>query len=104
MILDNCEEFLQQSQIDWKQIAKKSWQASRILKRKAQKQKQGLIKTFVTQTKGIELSELRWQTAAHECQHCAWPGDKEGSHQTLDCICQPRKEKVTVSFPEKKQN
>jgi hypothetical protein len=61
------------------------------------------IKTFGTQTEGIDGSELRRRKAAGECQHCAWPADRKGTHKTLDCFRWKRIEKGTAPFPKKKQ-
>jgi len=41
-------------------------------------------KTYAKQTEGIEKSELDRRKAAGECQRCAWPGDRNGAHNTMD--------------------
>jgi hypothetical protein len=103
-VIDNCETFLQQSQQERKAIGRFTRQASRVVKRKAERKanKKKPIKTFGTQTAGIDGSELRRRKAAGECQRCAWPQDRKGSHKTLDCFRWKRLEKGTAPFPKKK--
>jgi hypothetical protein len=96
-ILDNCETALQQSEQERKAIGRKNRQVSKVVKRKANKKKP--IKTFGTQTEGIDGSELRRRKAAGECQRCAWPTDRKGSHKTLDCFRWKRVEKGTAPLP-----
>jgi hypothetical protein len=60
------------------------------------------MKTFGTQTEGIDGSELRRRKAAGECQRCAWPQDKKGSHKTLDCFRWKKLEKGTAPLPKKR--
>jgi hypothetical protein len=43
-------------------------------------------KSFKTQTEGIEECELAYRVAADEYQHCHWPKDRKGGHNTLDCF------------------
>jgi hypothetical protein len=99
-VIDNCEKFLRQSQLDRKAIGRKNRQASRVIKLRTKKNKQKL-KTFRTQTEGINGGELRRRKAAGECQRCAWPQDRKGSHKTLDCFRWKRIEKGTAPFPPK---
>jgi hypothetical protein len=105
-LIDNCKTFLAQSQKERKAIGRKSRQTSRIIKkkadRKANREAKKPIKTFGTQTEGIDGSELRRRKAAGECQRCAWPQDRKGSHKTLDCFRWKRLEKGTAPFPKKK--
>jgi hypothetical protein len=100
-IIDNCELFLEQSQQERKAIGRVTRQASRVVKRKFNKKKP--IKSFGTQTEGIDGSELRRRKAAGECQRCAWPRDRKGSHKTLDCFRWKRVEKGTAPFPKRKK-
>jgi hypothetical protein len=99
-IIDNCETLLAQSQQERKAIGRTTRQASRGIKRKANMKKP--VKTFGTQTKGIDGSELRRRKAAGECQRCAWPRDRKGSHKTLDCFHWKRIDKGTAPFPKKR--
>jgi hypothetical protein len=99
--IENCELFLEQSKQERKAIGRITRQASRVVKKKINQKKP--IKTFGTQTEGIEGSQLRRRKAAGECQRCAWPRDKKGSHKTLDCFRWKKLEKGTASFPKKKQ-
>jgi hypothetical protein len=102
-VIDNCEIFLKQSKSERKAIGRKNRRASRVIKlRKIKKDKQK-FKTFGTQTEGINGTELRRRKAAGECQRCAWPQDRKGSHKTLDCFRWKRIEKGTAPFPKKKQ-
>jgi hypothetical protein len=98
-VIDNCEVFLAQSQKERKAIGRRTRQASRVVKRKANKEAKKKLKTFGTQTEGINGSELRRRKAAGECQRCAWPQDRKGSHKTLDCFRWKRIEKGTAPFP-----
>jgi hypothetical protein len=99
-VIDNCEAFLEQSKQERKALGRFTRQASKVVKRKANKKKP--IKTFGTQTEGIDGNELRRRKAAGECQRCAWPRDRKGSHKTLDCFRWKRLEKGTAPFPKKK--
>jgi len=47
---------------------------------------QKFIKTWKTQTEGIEQSELQTRKAAGKSPHCAWAKDRKGSHETTDCF------------------
>jgi hypothetical protein len=100
-VIDNCEKFLEQSKQERKAVGRKNRQVSRIVKRKANKKKP--IKTFGTQTEGIDSNELRRRKAAGECQRCAWPQHRKGSHKTLDCFRWKRLDKGTAPFPKKKK-
>jgi hypothetical protein len=106
-IIDNCEAFIAQSQEERKALGRVTRQASRKVKkridRKEKRKAKKSIKTFGTQTEGIDGSELRRRKAAGECQRCAWPQDRKGSHKTLDCFRWKRLEKGTAPFPRKKQ-
>jgi hypothetical protein len=95
-ILENCEIFLEQSKQERKAIGRKTRQDSRVVKRNNKK-----LKTFGTQTEGIDGSELRRRKAAGECQRCAWPQNRKGSHKTLDCFRWKRLEKGTAPFTKK---
>jgi hypothetical protein len=106
-IIDNYEASLAQSQKERKAIGRSTRHRGRVIKRKAdrkaKREAKRPIKTFGTQTEGIDGSELRRRKAAGECQRCAWPRDKKGSHKTLDCFRWKKLEKGTASFPKKKQ-
>ena len=99
-VIENCELFLEQSRQERKASGRKNRQASRVVKRKGNRKEP--IKTFGTQTEGTDGNELRRQKAAGECQRCAWPQDKKGSHKTLDCFRWKRLEKGTAPFLKKK--
>jgi hypothetical protein len=100
-VIDNCEISLEQSKQERKAIGRLTRQASRVVKRKANKKKS--IKTFGTQTEGIDGTELRRRAAAGECQRCAWPRDRKGSHKTINCFRWKRLEKGTAPFPRKQK-
>jgi hypothetical protein len=65
-IIDNCEAFLAQSKEERKDIGRRTRQASRVVKRKAEgkanretkKEAKRKLRTFGTQTEGIDGSEL----------------------------------------------
>jgi hypothetical protein len=95
--IEDCELFLEQSKQERKAIGRITRQASRVVKKKINQKKP--IKTFGTQTEGIEGSELRRRKAAGECQRCAWPQDRKGDHKTLDCLRCKRLKKGTAPFP-----
>jgi hypothetical protein len=59
-------------------------------------------KTYQTQTNGIDKVELERLKATGECQHCAWPGDSNGSHETLNCFRWKRLETEIAPFPKAK--
>jgi hypothetical protein len=101
-VIDNCELFLEQSKQERRAIGCRARQASQVANRKANKKAKRKLKTFGTQTEGIDGSELQRRKAAGECQRCAWPRDQKGSHKTLDCFRRARLEKGTAQFPQKK--
>jgi hypothetical protein len=103
-IINNCEAFLEQSKQERKTVGRSTRNTSRVIKRKADRKanKKKPIKTFGTQTEGIEGSELRRRKAAGECQNCAWPQDRKGSHRTIDCFRWNKLEKGTAPFPKRK--
>jgi hypothetical protein len=107
-VIENCELFLEQAQQERKVIGRVNRLASRVVKRRAESKKKRkakkVIKTFRTQTEGIDGSELRRRKAAGECQRCAWPQERRGSHKTLDCFRWKRLEKGTAPFPKKIQD
>jgi hypothetical protein len=94
-IIDNCEQFLSESKKEREAIGRKNRQVSRVVKRKAKKS----LKTFGTQTEGIDGNELRRRKTDGECQRCAWPQDRKGGHKTLDCYRWKRLEKGTAPGP-----
>jgi hypothetical protein len=100
-VINNCKAFLEQSRQQRKSVERFARQTSRVDKRKANKEKP--LKTYGTQTEGIDGSELRRRKAAGECHRCAWPRDRKGSHKTLDCHRGKKVEKGTAQFPKKKQ-
>jgi hypothetical protein len=87
-IIHNCETFLAQSKQERKAAGRLTRQASRVVKRKATAKK-----TYQQQTDGIAKSELDRRQAAGECQRCAWPRDRKGSHKTTECFHWQRVEK-----------
>jgi hypothetical protein len=101
-VIENCELYLEQSKQERKAIWRKSRQVSRVIKKTANK-KQRNLKTFGTQTEGIEGLELRRKKAAGEFQRCAWPQDRKGSHKALDCFRWKQIEKGTAPFPKNKK-
>jgi hypothetical protein len=98
-VIDNCEAFLKQSKEERKDIGRMTRKTSRAIKRKGKKP----IKTYGTQTEGIDGSELRRRKAAGECHRCAWPRDRKGGHKTLDCFRWKRLEKGTAPLPKEKR-
>jgi hypothetical protein len=58
--VENCEAFVAQSKLGRKQIAGKNLWVSKVVKWKAEKP----IKTFGTQTEGIDGHKLQQKTAA----------------------------------------
>jgi hypothetical protein len=100
-MIDNCEIFLEQSKQERKAIGRRTRQASRVVKTKVNKEAKRKLKTFRTQTEGVDRSELRRRKAAGECQRCAWPRDQKGSCKTLECFRWARLEKRTAPFPKK---
>jgi hypothetical protein len=72
-VIDDCEVLLEQSNQERKPLGHVTRQASRVIKRKANKKKP--IKTFGTETEGIDGNELRPRKEAGLCQRCAWPTD-----------------------------
>jgi len=107
-VIDNCEAFLAQSQLERKTVGRFTRQTSRAIKkkaeRKAKRKAKKPIKTFGTQTEGIDGSELRRRKAAGECQRFAWPQERKGSHKTLECFRWKPLEKGTAPFPKKRIN
>jgi hypothetical protein len=104
-VIDNCEAFLEQSREERKAIGRNTRHISRIINRKAERKAnwkaQKPIKTFGTQTEGIDGSELRRRKAAGECQRCAWSPYWKGSHTALNCKRRKRVEKGTAPTPKK---
>jgi hypothetical protein len=100
----NCKTFFEQSKQERKAIGCFTKQANRVEKLKANKEadKKKKLKIFSTQTEGIDGNELRRRKAAGECQRCAWPRDRKGSHKNLDCFRWKRLENGTAPFPKKK--
>jgi hypothetical protein len=100
-VIENCEVLLEQSKQESKTIGRKNRHVSRIIKQKAIKkaERKKPVKTFGTQTQGIDGSELSRRKAAGECQRCAWPQDRKGSHRTIDCYRWKRLHKGTAPFP-----
>jgi hypothetical protein len=74
-VINNCEAFLEQSKQARKAIGRFTRRASRVVKLRANKKadKKKPLKTFGTQTEGINGDELHRRKAAGECQRCAWP-------------------------------
>jgi hypothetical protein len=101
---ENCEVLLEQSKQERKTIGRKYRQVGRIIKQMAMKkaERKKPVKTFGTQTQGIDCCELPRRKAAGECHRCAWPKDRKGSHKTIDCYRWKRLEKVTPPFPKGK--
>jgi hypothetical protein len=106
-VINNCEAFLEQSKQKRKAIGRFTREASKAIKRKAdriaKRRAKRPIKTFGTQTEGIDGSELRRRKAAGECQRCAWPLDRKGGHKTIDCFRWKKLERRTAPFQKKKK-
>jgi len=102
-ILDNCEELLWQSKQERKKVARRNLQISKEISGKFSQRKKSR-KSYKDQVKGIDKSELARRQAAGECQRCAWPEDRRGAHQTLDCFRWLRKEKGTTPFTKAKRD
>jgi hypothetical protein len=73
-VIDNCELLLDQSKQERKAIGHFTRQANRVIKRKANKKKP--IKTFGTQTEGIDGKELRRRRPLESV--CGVPGRQIG--------------------------
>jgi len=101
--IENCELFLEQSKQERKALGRKNRQICKVVKRQSKKAAKKAVKTFNTQTGGIDGSELRRRKAAGECQRCVWPRDRKGRHKTLDCFLWKRLEKGTATFPKIKK-
>jgi len=105
-VIKNCELFLEQSKQERQAVGRFTRDANRVVKRnttrKAERKARKPLKTFGTQTEGIDGNELRRRKAAGECQRCAWPRDRKGIHKTLDCFRRKRLEKGTAPFPKKR--
>jgi hypothetical protein len=96
-VIDNCEALLAQSKQERKSIGRVTRDVSRAVKKKTANRKQRNLKTFGTQTKGIEGSELRRRKAAGECQRCACPSGLRTSHKTIDCLREIKYKKGTAT-------
>jgi len=95
-VLKDCEKFLRESASEREKIAKRNLKASwELLKAKPKKK-------YKIQMEGIEISEIRWRQAAGECQRCAWPKNRKGSHKTSYCIQEKKLDKETASFPKQR--
>jgi hypothetical protein len=81
-VIDICKAFPEQSKQERKVITRFTRQNCKEVKRKTNMKKP--IKTFGTQTEGIERGKLRRRKPAGECQRCAWPQDRKGSHKSFD--------------------
>lgn len=101
-LIQNYIEILEHSQRARKIVGQKNRLESRRFMQKNIKKNQKPIKTFGTQTEGIEGSEMKQQKAAGEYQHCGWPRNRIGSHKTFDCFRCTRLEKRTAPFLQKK--
>jgi len=106
-VLENCEEFLRQSELDRKPVARRNLSISKRLPKpsakKVLKDKKKLRKNYKDQVAEIKTSELDQRKAAGECQRCAWPQDRKGAHTTTSCFRWARKEKGTALFPKAKK-
>jgi len=102
----NCEDFLKESQIERKKIARRNLQVSkRISKetaRKIRKDNNKPQKNYNGLSQGIEASEILRRKRADECQHCAWPRHREEGHNTLECFRWAKIENGTAPFPKRK--
>ena len=95
-VLKDCEKFLRKSASERMNIAKRNLKASwELLKAKPKK-------NYKIQMEGIEISEIRRRQAAGECQRCAWPKNRKGSHKTSYCIREKKLDKGTASFPKQR--
>jgi len=97
--VQNCQQFLELSHRDWKKVGWKDRYASTVVEWKANIRARKEIKTFRTQTQGIDGSELRRRKAAGECQRCPWPEDITGGHKNIDCQRAIRKKKGNADIP-----
>jgi len=103
-ILQVCEEFLWESEVRLKDVTEKTWK-ERCLElqsfaKKVQKQEKP-VKTYKTQTEGIDVFELHRRKAAGECPGCAVPHDRKECRKNIDCFCSKRVDKRTAPFPKK---
>jgi len=97
-ILDHCEEFLQQSKQEREKVARRNLQIGKEISGRLPQRKKPR-KSYKDQVMGLDRSELARRKAAGECHYCAWPGDRNGAHRTLDCFQWLQKEKGTAPFP-----
>lgn len=110
-ILQDCERFLRQSKKQKKGLTRscrKQRQKDITLKQrkpdhKIRKDKKGK-KTYLSQTNGIQKRELDRCKAARECQQCASPQGRQGSHKTLHCFRWIGMEKGKAPFPKNRHN
>jgi len=98
-VIENYDILLEQPKPHRKAIGRQTRQASRVINKKVKP-----LKTFSSQTQGIDGSELpRWRTAG-ECECCAWPEDLIGGHGTIDCCLVIRKKIGTAHIPQQKSH
>jgi hypothetical protein len=90
------------SKLERNAIGYRNRQASRVIKRKANKKDKRKLKSFEAQTGGINGEELRRRKRAGECQRCVWPQDRKGGHKTLDCFWWKKTEEGTAPLPKKR--
>jgi len=63
----------------------------------------GSVKTFATQTEGIQQDELNRRKKAQECMRCAWPADRKGNYNTMDCFRPIKTDIGTGNFSKTKE-
>jgi hypothetical protein len=63
----------------------------------------GTVKTFAMQTEGVPQAELDRRKKARECMPCAWPADRKGNHNSMDCYRPVKSDVGTANFPKAKE-
>jgi len=115
-VLRECEEYLRDSRQQRKIAALKASgrtstglinptsDTKRVLKRKGRGQSRLTRNDKESRVVGIDKDELRRRRLAGECLRCAWPSDRKGHHQVVNCRRPIKLDKGTTSFPENKQH
>jgi hypothetical protein len=103
-ILQECEEFLQDSQRLQRVERLKSTGIRRSSKAKTYK----VTKTAresqksISKDYGIEEEEIQRRSSSGECLRCAWPSDSKSGHRTADCRRPIKLDKGTATFSKAK--
>jgi regulatory protein YycI of two-component signal transduction system YycFG len=79
--VEDYKNFLKKFKWNKKAIGQTLHLNNRVSKKQVKKD----IKTYGTQTQGIQGSELQRRKAAKECHRCAFPPGQKGSHETINC-------------------